>query len=58
MLRHTLIVPMSVSCCGHAQGSRTSPVVLGEDSFPGLGDVSGKGREELGRSPLKFVRLP
>lgn len=32
----------------------TSPVGLGEYSFPGLGHVSGKGTEEIGQSPLKF----
>lgn len=48
---------MSVSRPGLAQGSRTSPVVLAEDSLPELGDVSRKGRGELGESPLKFMRL-
>lgn len=57
MLKHMLTALMAVSCPGLAQGFRTSPVVLAEDSVPELGDVSGKGRGELGESPLKFVRL-
>ena len=50
MLKHMLTALMSVSCPGLAQGFRTSPVVLAEDSVPELGDVSGKGRGELGES--------
>lgn len=57
VLKHTLTALMSVSCPWLGQGFRTSPVVLVEDSFPELGNVSGKGRGELGESHLKFMRL-